>query len=90
MFQGHSPILNLNLRAEGGYLGWHDPATEDHIPTLQSQTARADAERAARIEEAARADAERAARVREAARTQHAEARVQELEAEIRRLREGR
>ena len=55
VFQGYSPALNLILRVEDGYLGWHDPATEEHIPTLQSQTAR-----------------------------------VQELEAELRRLREGR
>ena len=54
VFQGHSAALNLDLRAEDGYLGWHDPATGEHIPTLQSQTAR-----------------------------------VQELEAEVRRLREG-
>ena len=53
--QGYSTALNLNLRAENGYLGWHDPATGQHIPTLQSQTAR-----------------------------------VQELEAEIRRLRDSR
>lgn len=54
VFQGHSAALNLDLRAEDGYLGWHDPATGEHIPTLQLQTAR-----------------------------------VQELEAEVRRLREG-
>ena len=55
VFQGYSAALNLILRAEDGRLGWHDPATEEHIPTLQSQTAR-----------------------------------VRELEAELRRLREGR
>ena len=54
VFQGHSAALNLDLRVEDGYLGWHDPATGEHIPTLQSQTAR-----------------------------------VRELEAEVRRLREG-
>ena len=67
--------LNLNLRAENGYLGWYDPATGEHIPTLQTQTSRAEAERAARIRETARAET--------------AEARVQELEDTIRRLREG-
>lgn len=40
MFQGYSAALNLILRVEDGRLGWHDPATEEHIPTLQSQTAR--------------------------------------------------
>ncbi len=62
VFQGYSAALNLNLRAANGYLGWHDPATDEHIPTLQSQTARAE----------------------------NAEARIQELEAEIHRLREDR
>ena len=104
VLQGHSAALNLNLRAEQGYLGWHDPATGEHIPTLQSQTARAETERAARVQETtraetehaarlhetARAEAEHAARAQETARAETAEARVQELEAEVRRLREGR
>ena len=76
VWQGHSAALNLNLRAEDGYLGWHDPATGEHIPTLQSQTARLETAEAL-------AEAERAARI-------SAEARTQELEAEVRRLREGR
>lgn len=42
VFQGYSATLNLNLRAGDGYLGWHDPATGDHIPTLQTQTSRAE------------------------------------------------
>ena len=73
MVEGYSAILNLNLRAENGNLGWYDPATGEHIPTLQTQTARAEAERAARIRETVRAET--------------AEARVQELEDTIRRLR---
>ena len=76
VFQGYSATLNLNLRAEDGYLGWHDPATEEHIPTLQTQTARAQ-------------NAEARAG-RETARAETAEARVRELEDRIRRLREGR
>ncbi len=74
VFQGYS--ANLILRAENGYLGWHDPATGEHVPTLLTEMARAEAERASRIRETARADT--------------AEVRVQELEAELRRLREGR
>ena len=62
VFQGYSPALDLNLRAEDGYLGWHDPATGEHIPTLQSQTAKLET----------------------------TVSRVQELEAELRRLREDR
>ena len=76
VLQGYSVALNLNLRAEDGYLGWYDPATGEHIPTLQSQTARA---------ETAEARAETAE-----ARAETAEARLQELENENRRLREGR
>ena len=76
VFQGYSAALNVLLRVEDGRLGWHDPATGEHIPTFHSERARADAERA-------RAETERAARIREAAR-------VQELEAELARLREGR
>ena len=62
VFQGYSAALNVILRAEDGYLGWHDPATGEHIPTFQSQTAKLETARA----------------------------RVQELEATIRQLREGR
>lgn len=76
VFQGYSAKLNLILRAENRYLAWHDPATGEHIPTLESETARAEAEHASRIMEAARAVT--------------AEVRVQELEAELDRLREGR
>ena len=90
VFQGYSAALNLILRAEDGYLGWYDPATEEHIPTLQSQTERAEAAEA-------RAESEHAALIWESARAETAEARaetaetqVRELEAEIRRLREGR
>ena len=96
VFQGYSAALGLNLRAEDGYLGWHDLATEDHIPTLVSETARADVERAARIRETARAEQETAraeqetARAeQETARAQDAEARVEELEAALHRLRHG-
>ncbi len=83
VMQGYSAALNLDLRAEDGYLGWHDPATGEHIPTFQSQTERAEAAEA-------RAESEHAARIRESARAETAETRAQELEAEIRRLREGR
>lgn len=83
VFQGYSAALNLILRAEGGYLGWHDPTTGEHIPTFQSEKARADAAVSRTEAETARTEAERAARFR-------AEARVQELEAELSRLREGR
>ena len=99
--QGYSAALRLNLRAEAGYLGWHDPDTGEHIPTLHSETARAEAERVARVQETARAEAERvarvqetaraeaerAARVRETARAEAAEAEARELRDQLRRRR---
>ena len=90
VFQGYSAALGLNLRAEDGYLGWHDPATEEHIPTLVSETARAETAEVRAETAEARAEAERAARIQETGRAETAEARIQELEAEVRRLREGR
>ena len=54
VFQGYSAALNLNLRAADGYLGWHDPATGEHIPTLWSETARADAAEARAVSAEAR------------------------------------
>ncbi len=66
--QGYSPILNLYLRWEKGQLEWYDPATGEHIPTIDSERERAESEHAARLQ---------------------AEARVQELEDELRQLRGG-
>lgn len=57
--QGHSTILNVDLRWRDGQLGWHDPETGEHITTMAS---------------------ERAAR-------EQAEARVRDLEEQVRRLR---
>ena len=42
VFQGYSVALGLILRAENDYLGWHDPDTEEHIPTKASETTRAE------------------------------------------------
>ncbi len=66
--QGHSLILNVDLRWTSGQLGWFDPVTGLHIATFDSERARAEAEREARLQ---------------------AEARAAELEAELRRLRNG-
>lgn len=76
VFQGYSAKLNLILKAENRYLGWHDPATGAHVPTLETEMARADVAEA-------HAGREHAARIR-------AETRMQDLEAELHRLREGR
>ena len=84
--QGYSSVLNLHLRWESGSLGWYIPATGEHIPTYESQRDRADraeaqAERAgAQVEYAeAQVEREREARLQ-------AEARVRELENELRDL----
>ena len=61
VLQGYIEVLDLHIRWEHGNLGWYDPATGHHIPTFDSERARAE----------------------------DAEARVRELELEIRRLRES-
>ena len=35
--QGHSDVLDLDLRWEAGQLGWYDPATNRHIATLEDE-----------------------------------------------------
>ena len=76
--EGYSAVLNLHLRWEQGQLGWYDPATGRHIIRFSDERERADAAQARLKEEGERAEVER--RIRLAA-----EARVQELEAELRR-----
>ena len=72
-YQGHSEILDLNIRWHDGQLEWYDPETGLHIPTFDDERARADEERTGRIEAETRAE--------------EAEARVHELKEELRRLR---
>ena len=74
-FRGHSDVLNLDLRWEGGELRFWDPVEQLYLTTyLEEHDARL-AERNARL-------AERDARL-------DAEARAQLLEEELRSLREG-
>ena len=101
VLQGYSEALNLYLRWEQGEFRLHDPATGRHIATFESERARADREREARIEEMeARAAAEAERNAEREARTQaearanvvyeakpRAEARIRELEEENQRLR---
>ena len=77
ILQGYSAVLDLFIRWEHGELRWHDPATGQHIITLSDLLARAERERALTDTERSRANAEQ-----EAPMT--AEARVRELEAELR------
>ena len=78
--QGHSVILNVDLRWIGGQLHWHDPATGERVASLES-------EREARLEAQARTAAEQQARIQESEARAAAEARVQELENQLRQLR---
>ena len=50
VLQGYSEALGLYLRWERGELGWYDPATGRHIATFDTERARADNERAARLQ----------------------------------------
>ena len=79
VLQGESEALNLHLRWDHGDLEWIDPATNEHIPTFDTErAARRMAEQGRRMAEQARVAAEEG-RVA-------AEERVRELEATIRRL----
>ncbi len=78
--QGHSAVLNVDLRWADGQLHWHDPATGERIASLES-------ERDARIQAQARAAAEQQARIRESEARAEAEARIQELENQLHQLR---
>ena len=86
-WQGHSDILNLDLRWDHGQLGWYYPNTGRHITTFDDETARADSERARAESERVRAESERVRADNAEARAEDAEARNRQLEEEIRRLR---
>ena len=45
VLQGYSAVLNLYLRWEQGQLTWHDPATEPHSATFESERALPNCER---------------------------------------------
>ena len=96
VLEGYIAVLDLNIRWEHGYLGWHDPATGLHIPTFDGERERAEYERARaehgleRAEYAeARAEYERERADNAEALAEYERARVRELEAELRRLRES-
>ena len=83
VLQGYSAALNLILRWEQGTLAWHDPDTGEHIPTFESERARADQARAARLAAEAEFHAIRKARLAAEERATAAEARIRELEARV-------
>ena len=78
--QGHSAILNVDVRWADGQLHWHDPATGERVASLES-------EREARLQAQARAAAEQQARAAAEERAGTAEARIRELENQLRQLR---
>ena len=80
--QGYSPVLDLNIRWEGGELVFYDPATDRPILTYEDQRAHADSAEA-------HADSAREALMEEQAARAQAESRVLELEAELNRLMGG-
>jgi len=77
VLEGHSAALNVNWRWENGRLGCHDPATGEHIATFES-------ERLVRLAAEARADNAEAERNAEREARVTAEARVRELEEQLR------
>ena len=52
--QGHSDVLDLDIRWHDGRLEWYDPETGRHIVTFDDERVRADNERAARLRAEAR------------------------------------
>ena len=71
--QGHSAVLNVDVRWIDGHLVWYDPATGEPVATFESL-------RQAFAEESEALNREKEARIQ-------AEARVRELEEQIRRMR---
>ena len=81
VWQGHSDVLDLDLRWDHGELLWYDPHTGEHIATFQT-------ERELRLQaEELRFQAE-TLRLRERELRLRAETRIRQLEAENRRLRQ--
>ena len=54
VLQGFSAVLNLYLRWENGRLGWHDPATGQHIATFDTEREGRLMEREGRLQAEAR------------------------------------
>ncbi len=91
-FRGHSAVLGLDLCWEDGRLRWWDPVAQGYLMTFEEERearlaaeGRADSEHEARIAADGRADSEHEARIEEARARAAAEARVRELEDQLRR-----
>ena len=78
VYRGHSEVLNLDLCWEHGQLRWYDPVSESYIRTHTD-------EREGRIAAEAQRDDERQVRLVAEAEAAEAQARVRQLEEELRR-----
>ncbi len=96
ILQGYSPALNLILRWNRGRLEWLDPGAGRHIPTLDDERSRAEAERMQAQTERARAEAAqeqvqteraRAEAAQEQAQTERARAEAAQEQAQTERAR---
>ena len=85
LYWGHSEVLNLDLCWEHGILRWFDPATQTYLLTHNQQAAERLVEREGRLAAEAQRDAERDARIAAQEANIAAEARIRQLEQELRR-----
>ena len=84
-FWGHSPLLNLTLCWEFGYLRWWNPATGQYLRTFDEEADGREQELLARLTAEAQRDQSDAQREAAEAQRDQAEARVRELEEQLRR-----
>ena len=84
VLQGYSPALKLYVCWDNGELRWRDPETGKYIPTLESEREGREAERRGREAERRGREAERRGREAERQARLQAEARVRELEEQLR------
>ncbi len=85
ILKGYSKILRLSLCWDGGWPRFYDPATNTYLETWQEAWDRREAEREAREAAEAQVAVEQAGRLAERAARRSAEARIRQLEAELRR-----
>ena len=84
-YWGHSEALNLDVCWEDGQLRWWDPVAQRYLRTHDDEAEGRISERQGRISAEAERDAERQARIAAEADAAEAQARVRQLEEELRR-----
>ena len=85
LYWGHSEVLKLDVCWEYGELRWFDPATQTYLLTHDEQADQLIVEREGRLTAEAQRDAEREARIAAQEARIAAEARIRQLEDELRR-----